>query len=499
MLSLVIWLPIIIGCGWWCFNNKYVEKMAIIIAIFNVLISFKLLQNFDLNIYGWQFIEHNIILPEIGFVYSLGIDGLALSLIILSNLINLIIMVSDFQIDFACGKYKSYLLILNGMLNGLFSSTNALLFYIFFEGMLIPLFFIISSAKTTNSIYAALKFFLYAFFGSLFFFIAIMYLRNISVTSGIANVKSLDLTNFYLLKLDLNQQIYLFIAFFIAFSVKTPVLPLHGWLSDAHVESPTSGSIFLSALGLKIGSFAMFRFLLPITYNASHLYSKFIGWSLLVSILYIGFITIVQKNFKRLIAYYSIIHMAFITLGMVIALELIKHQELLTANISLNGAMFQMLSNGLITTGMLFALGILRDRVYIYEISQIKGLIYKMPFFSMIFMFFCLAYVALPGTSNFVGKFLIILSSFKIDNLFGCITVAGFFLPIGYLFWNYQQITFGKCNNKEIFVFTDLTFKESIIVLTLISLILFLGVYPFPILNILNNSAVSLIQIIKYK
>ncbi len=498
ILSLLIWLPIITGCMWLWFYNKHFEKITIVVAIFNVFLTILLLKNFDLTIYGWQFIEHYTMLPELGVCYSLGIDGLALSLITLSSLINLIIILSDFKSDVNCGKYKAYLLILNGMVNGVLSSTNAILFYIFFEGMLFPLFLIIGSSKTSKSIYAALKFFLYTFLGSILFLLAIIYLRRIAISSGVATVKSLDLTNFYLLKLDLTQQIYLFIAFFIACGVKIPLLPWHGWLPDAHVEAPTLGSMFLSGLALKIGSLAMLRFLLPITYDVCCLFNKFIIWILLISILYIGFITLIQKNFKRLIAYYSIIHMAFVTLGMIIGVTLIKNQELGLATISLTGAMFQMLSHGLISTGMFFALGVLRDRLYSCEIEKIKETIYYMPVFSGIFMVLCLAYISLPGTSGFVGEFLIILSSFKINVLYGFIAATGLILPVSYILWNYKKIMFDKFDDKSI-AFVDVTVKELTILLILIGFILFLGIYPSPILNILNNSVVGLMQIMEHK
>lgn len=498
ILSLLIWLPIITGCLWLWFYNKYFEKTTVVLAVFNVFLSIVLLKNFDLTIYGWQFIEHYTMLPELGVCYSLGIDGLALILITLSSLINLVIMLSDFKSDFDCGKYKAYLLILNGMVNGVLSSTNAILFYIFFEGMLFPLFLIIGSSKTSKSIYAALKFFLYTFLGSVLFLLAIIYLRKITISSGIPTFKSLDLTNFYLLKLDLTQQIYLFLAFFIVCSVKIPLLPCHSWLPDAHVEAPTLGSMFLSGLVLKIGSFAMLRFLLPLTYDACCLFNKFIIWILLISILYIGFITLIQKNFKRLIAYYSIIHMAFVTLGMIIGVVLIKNQELGLATISLTGAMFQMLSHGFISTGMFFALGVLRDRLYSYEIKEIKGIIYSMPVFSGIFMIFCLAYISLPGTAGFVGEFLIILSSFKINILYGSIAATGLILPVSYILWNYKKIMFDKFKDKNV-NFIDLTIKELTILLILIGFILFLGVYPAPILNILNNSVVGLMQIMEHK
>lgn len=493
ILSIIIWLPIISGLIILLVNNKHFDKLTILVGVVNLVISLLLVKNFDLTKSGssWQFIENNQLIRSLGINYSLGVDGLAVLLIVLACLINLLIL-------FYATKYRACFLVMNGLINGVLASTNALLFYIFFEAMLVPLFLIIGMGGGVNRIYASIKFFLYTFAGSILFLIAIIYLYNTAINSGIAPSQAFEMQNFYLLKLNLDQQIYLFIAFFIAFAIKIPMVPLHTWLPDAHVEAPTSGSVMLAGIIIKIGAFAMLRFLLPITTKACLLLSNYVVWMSLIAIIYIGFIALAQKDFKKLIAYSSIAHMGFVIMGMFIGLQLIQHKELNIAITSFNGSLMNMLSHGLIAAGMFFSAGILYDRMQNTQIDNFSGIATPMPNFAMLFMVFCLANIALPGTSGFVGEWLIILASFKYNILIATLGASSMILSASYTLWMYKKIIFGVPNAHVNFL-SDCSYKEIFILGILGSLILLFGIWPNPVLNILNHSTVNLIKIMEHK
>lgn len=506
ILSIIIWLPIIIGLLVLLINNKYLNKFTVLIGIVNFVFSLLLLRNFDILKHSWQFIENYQLIPTLGINYSLGVDGFSVVLIALSCFINLLILIAGFNynkdnsiISFdSSSRYRACFLIMNGLINGILTSTNALLFYMFFEAMLIPLFLIIGIWGGINRIYAAIKFFLYAFAGSMLFLIAIIYLYKIAINAGIEPIKAFELQNFYLLKLSLKQQVYLFVAFLIAFAIKVPMVPLHTWLPDAHTEAPTSGSVILAAITLKLGAFAMLRFLLPITTEACFLLSKFMIWMSVIAIIYIGFIAVVQSNLKRLIAYSSIAHMGFVTMGMFVGVQLIQVQDINLAIASFNGSLVQMLSHGLISAGLFFSAGVLYDRMQTNKIKEFAGIVSPMPIFAVLFMLFCLANVSLPGTSGFVGELLVILASFKYNMLVATLAATSMILSVSYTLWMYKKVVFG-IPNAHINFLSDLNSKETLILGMLALLILLFGVWPAPILDILNNSILDLIKIMEHK
>lgn len=497
-LSITIWLPIIFGIAGLLLNNKYWTKLIFIVNLINFIISLLLLKKFNVAFRGWQFSEYYTLVPDWGVCYSLGIDGFSILLLSLSCLIIWLILTANVYQSKFDYKYEAYFSIMSGLINGVLASRNSVLFYVFFESMLIPLYLIIGIWGGTNRIYAATKFFIYTIAGSLLFLIAIVFLYNIAINSGVAPINALEIENFYLLKLTLEQQIYLFLGFFIAFAIKIPMVPLHTWLPDAHYEAPTGGSVILAAITLKLGAFAMLRFLLPITIGACYLFSKYVIPASLVAIIYIGFITFIQKDFKKLIAYSSIASMGFVTMGMFMVFPLLASKVTDLAILSLNGALIQMLSHGLIASGLFFCVGMLFDRSKTHTIKNFSGLASVMPLFASLFMLLCLSNVAIPGTFGFIGELLIILASFKYSVLLASLAASSLILSLGYTFLVYKNVIFGVPNSYVNF-FIDLNFKEIFILTIIGSLILIFGIYPQPIIEILNNFSINLINILGTK
>lgn len=496
ILSIIIWLPIIAGLLILLINNKYSTKLAVLVGVVGFALSLLLLQKFDILKHGWQFVEHYKWLPELGVCYSLGVDGFSVLFIALSCFVNLLVLIAGLQYSKINQQYMAYFLIMNGLITGVLAATNAILFYIFFEAMLIPLFLIIGIWGGTNRVYATIKFFLYTFVGSVLFLIAIIYLYKMAINSGVEQMKAFDIQNFYLLKLTIQQQIYLFVALFVAFAIKVPMVPLHTWLPDAHVEAPTGGSVILAAITLKIGAFAMLRFLLPIVPDACFLFSKIIIGISLVAIVYIGFIAVAQKDFKKLIAYSSIAHMGFVTMGMFVALALIRQKDFNLAASSLHGSLIQMLSHGLISAALFFSAGILYDRMRTNKIKDFSGVVNPMPIFSGMFMLFCLANVALPGTTGFVGEWLVILAGFKYSGLVASVAATSLILSVSYTLWMYKRVIFGVPSAHVNFL-ADLNWQETLILGSLAFFILLFGIWPAPIFDILNNATLDLIKIME--
>lgn len=497
ILSIIIWLPIVTGILILLINNKYFSKLVTPVGLINFILSLWLLKNFNITTHVMQFVEHYQLLPDFGICYSLGVDGFSVLIISLSCFVNVLTLIVGLHnnTDY---RYLVYFIIMNGLINGVLTSNNALLFYMFFETTLIPLYLIIGIWGGENRIYAATKFFLYTFAGSVLFLIAIVFLYSKAITAGVEPVKSLELQSFYWLKLSLQEQIYLFVAFLIAFGIKIPIVPLHTWLPDAHVEAPTGGSVILAAITLKLGAFAMLRFLLPIATAACLLFSKFIIFTSLLGIIYIGFISFVPKDIKKLIAYSSIAHMGFVTMGIFLVLPLIKDKSTDLAIASLNGALVQILSHGLIAAGLFFSAGFLYNRANTNQIKDFSGIANVMPVFSILFMIFCMANIALPGTCGFVGEFLIILASFKYNSFIAAGAASSLILAVSYTLGMYKKVIFGAIN-ININYLQDLDFKETVALISIALLIILFGVWPAPVLDILNNSTLNLIKIMESK
>ena len=496
ILSLLIWLPIILGLLILLINRKFLSYIALLTGIVSVLLSCVLIKNFNITEHGWQFVEYYKWLPQLGVYYALGVDGFSVLLIILSCVVNLLALIISLNCTHNKPRYMSCFLIMNGLMNGVFTATNAVLFYVFFEAMLIPLFLIIGVWGGEKRVYATIKFLLYTFLGSLLFLITIIYLHKLAISSGVSLEGSFVINNYYSLKLTIEQQIYLLIALFIAFAIKIPIAPFHTWLPDAHVEAPIEASVILSAITLKVGAFAMIRFLLPITNNACVLLSKVtIGLSLF-TLLYISFIVLYQKSLKKLIAYSAIANMAIVTIGIFMAANLVKSHNINHAVLSINGSLMQIISHGLISAALFISVGILYRRTYSNNIDDLGGIINPMPLFAKLFMIICLANIALPGTIGFIGELLIILASFKINYLITILISTNLLLSASYTLWMYKRIIFGEVINRQFKLLTDLDVKETIALSSCAILILALGIYPAPLFNILRTTTLDLIKVI---
>lgn len=496
ILSIIIWMPIIIGLLILLINNSKLSYLALLVGFINFILSILIFKNFNPDIIDWQFIEYYPWLPNIGIYYALGIDGFSVVLIMLSAFINLLILITSLQLIHNKSRYMACFLILNGLVNGVFAATNAMLFYMFFEVMLIPLFFVIGVWGGEKRIYATLKFLLYASVGSVLFLTAIIYLYNIALSNEVPLEQSLVIKNFYLLNLTIKQQTWLFIALLIAFAIKVPMLPFHNWLPDAHVEAPTEGSIMLAAITLKVGAFAIIRFLLPITSDACVLFSKFTISLSLIAIIYASFIALSQKNLKKLIAYSSIAHMGFITLGLFVAVNLIKQKNTVQATLSISGSLIHMIAHGIIVTVLFVSAGILYKRIYSNNIENFGGVINRMPKFSKLFLLFCLANMALPGTIGFVGELLIAIAGCKINCFIAGVIGVSLILSASYMLWTYKRLMLGEPINVHVKFLTDLNFQETLVLSSSAIIIILLGIYPLPIFNIINNSTLALIKAI---
>lgn len=496
LLSILIWLPIISGLLILLINKKFLSYFAVIFGIINVAVSLLLLKNFNTVTHGWQFVEYYNWLPNLGIYYALGIDGFSVLLIVLSCFVNLLILIFGVNSNVNKSQYLASLLIMSGLMNGVFAATNAILFYIFFEAMLIPLFLIVGVWGGDKRIYATIKFMIYTFLGSALFLAAIIYLHKIAINSGFSIEQSFVINNYYSLPLTLEQQMYLFLALFIAFAIKIPLVPFHTWLPDAHVAAPIEGSVMLAAITLKIGAFAMLRFLLPITIDACVAWYKFTVGLSLFSLLYISFIVLYQKNLKTLIAYSSIANMAIVTIGIFMAANLIKTKNINHAILSINGSVTHMIAHGLIAAALFLSVGVLYKRLYSNNIDDLGGIISPMPRFAKLFMIICLSNMALPGTVGFVGELLIILASFKINYIITILISLSLLLSASYTLWTYKKIIFGEPGNRQIKFLIDLDIKENIVLAGSAILILLFGIYPAPIFNIIQTATLDLIKVI---
>lgn len=493
LLSILIWLPIIgsifvvLGGGEQHANRARV--IALIISIISVLLCIPLYLGFDLNSSAMQFTEHFDWIPSYGIHYDLGIDGISLPLVILTNYTTLLIILASWEnIHSKVSQFLAAFLVMQGMVVGVFTSLDSILFYLFWEGMLIPMYLSIGIWGSDNRSYAAIKFFLYTFLGSALMLIALLYL-------GI-KAHSFDILGFYPLKLTLIEQIWIFLAFLIAFAVKVPMWPLHTWLPDAHTEAPAGGSVVLAALMLKIGGYGFLRFSLPITPDACQsLEWLMIGLSL-VAIVYIGLIAIAQTDMKKLIAYSSVAHMGFVTLGCFMIYRIIKATgNINQAFLSLDGALVQMISHAFGSGAMFLGFGMLYERMHTRLIKNFGGIAKTMPVFAAFFMIFAMSNVGLPGTSGFVGEFMVILSSVKADFWITFLAATTLVIGAAYTLWMYKRVFFGPIVNKQVAELTDVGALDKLIFVLLAFPIFFIGLYPQWLLSIFHASIGHLLQL----
>jgi len=497
LLSFLIWIPILSGVFQLIFmkqaGKKNIESFSLCISIICLCICIFILYNFEYT-YVMQFSECYSWLPRFGIVYRLGIDGFSTPLLALTCFMTVIVMISSrSNVIKNTAEYYSSFLIMQGFICGMFSASDAMIFYIFFESLLIPMFFIIGIWGGKNKIYATIKFFLYTFFGSVLLLVAIIYLYIL--TEARYENPSFSLSLFRSLKLNISEQIWLFWAFFIAFAIKVPMWPFHTWLPDAHVEAPTGGSVVLAAITLKIGGYGFIRFLLPIVPDASFIFSNMIICISLIAIVYIGFVALMQKDLKKLIAYSSISHMGFVTLGLFLSC-LQPHYvvgDFRDISMGIEGAMIQMISHGFISGALFLCVGVLYDRLKTKLIKNYGGVINTMPVFATFFLFFALANIGLPGTSGFVGEFLIILATFKVNILYTFLASTTLVIGSAYMLWMYKRVMFGNIKNKAIFLFHDLNINEKIVFTILTIFIICLGLWPSPLFNLMHESVNCLI------
>jgi NADH-quinone oxidoreductase subunit M len=489
LLSLVIWLPIFGGLAALFLGDEraFLKHFALGVAVITMVLSFGLYTGFDSTTYQMQFVEKTPWIESFNVFYHLGVDGFSMPLIILTTISTLLVVVAAWEvIQHRLSQYLAAFLIMEGLMIAVFSSLDAVLFYVFFEAMLIPLFLVIGIWGGPNRVYATLKFFLYTFFGSVFLLVALLYLRHVS--------DSFAILDFHAVGLSLNEQTWLLLAFLIAFAVKVPMWPVHTWLPDAHVEAPTGGSVILAAITLKIGGYGFLRFALPIAPDASMVLDWFIITLSLIAVVYIGFVALAQTDLKKLIAYSSIAHMGFVTLGLFIIFDIFANAATGSgAVLAIEGAMVQMISHGFISAAMFLAVGVLYDRMHTREISAYGGVVNTMPVFAGFAVFFAMANAGLPGTSGFVGEFMVILAAFQANFWFAFLAATTLILGAAYTLWMVKRVFFGDVANNEVQALTDINRREFWMLASLAVIVLLLGVWPEPLINVMHASVEHLL------
>lgn len=491
ILSTIIWLPIlggalVLGSGDKAPNVS--RWLALIFAVLTFLVSIPLYTGFDAGTAQMQFVEKTPWIPLFDVNYYLGVDGISMPLILLTTFITILVIIAGWEvIQYKPSQYMAAFLMMEGVMVGVFAALDAMLFYVFWEAMLIPMFIIIGVWGGPRRVYATIKFFLYTFLGSVFMLVALIYMY---FQSG-----SMDILAFHDLKLGLNEQILIFVAFLLAFAVKVPMWPVHTWLPDAHVEAPTGGSVILAAIMLKIGGYGFLRFSLPITPDASNELDWLIITMSLVAVVYIGFVALVQQDMKKLIAYSSIAHMGFVTLGFFIAFMIMSRNDVDSgAVLGMQGGMVQMVSHGFISAAMFLCVGVLYDRMHSREIGDYGGVVNVMPWFAGFMVFFAMANAGLPGTSGFVGEFMVILASFRADFWFAFLAATTLIVGAAYTLWMVKRVVFGEIGSEKVAALEDINRREVLVLTSLAVAVLVLGVWPAPLIEVMDVSIENLVR-----
>ena len=492
ILSVLVWLPIAGGIALLALGERAIALgrwLALIVATLTFLLSIPLYTHFDVSSAAMQFVEQ---LPWIGdpfeATYHLGVDGIAVPLVLLTTFITPLVVIAGWTvIEKKPMQYLAAFMILEGLMIGVFCAMDALLFYVFWEAMLIPMFIIIGIWGGPRRVYATLKFFLYTFLGSVFMLVALIYMY---LQAG-----SYEISAFHDLHMNLHTQTLVFVAFLLAFAVKVPMWPVHTWLPDAHVEAPTGGSVILAAIMLKMGGYGFLRFSLPITPDASRELDWLIISLSLIAVVYIGFVALVQQDMKKLIAYSSIAHMGFVTLGSFVAFHIIHATgNAQGAVMGMEGAMIQMVSHGVISGAMFLCVGVLYDRMHSRQIGDYGGVVNVMPIFASFMVLFAMANSGLPGTSGFVGEFLVILASFRADFWFAFLAAITLILGAAYNLWLVKRVIFGPIANDHVAALKDLNGREFLILGVLAIAVLALGLWPAPLQQVMGASIEHLVQ-----
>jgi NADH-quinone oxidoreductase subunit M len=487
LLSVAIWLPIAFGVLVLATGNDRNAKLARIIAlvgsILGFLVTLPLYTQFDKHTSAMQFEEVWEWIPHFNIQYHLGIDGISVLFILLNSFFTPIVVLAGWKvIEKRVAQYMAAFLIMSGIVNGVFASLDAILFYVFWEAMLIPMFLIIGIWGGANRVYAAVKFFLYTLLGSLLMLIAFIYLYK---QSGIYfNIPggSFSILHFHALPLTLTAQILIFIGLFMAFAVKVPMFPVHTWLPDAHVEAPTGGSVILAAIMLKVGAYGFLRFSMPIAPDASHQLAGVMIALSLIAVVYIGLVALMQSDMKKLVAYSSISHMGFVTLGFFIF-----------SAYGIEGGLLQMISHGFVSGALFLGIGVLYDRVHSRQIADYGGVAHKMPVFAAFFVFFAMANSGLPGTSGFVGEFLVIMGAIQTNFWYALLAASTLIFGAAYTLWMVKRVFFGAVTNEHVAHLSDITLREKVIFSILAACVLGMGLYPLPFSEMMHQSVNDLL------
>ena len=480
ILSLTIWVPIVFGIAVLVIGRDRdpapARWTALAGSVLGFLVCIPLWTGFE-RIATMQFTEMAPWIARFNVHYHLGVDGISMPFILLNSLMTLLVVISHWEvITDKVSQYLAAFLIQSGLINGVFASLDAIVFYVFFEAMLIPMFLIIGVWGGPNRVYAAVKFFLYTLLGSLLMLAAFIYLYH--QTNG-----SFEILDFHKLPLPMTAQVLIFLAMFTSFAVKVPMWPVHTWLPDAHTEAPTGGSVILAAITLKIGGYGFLRFNLPIAPDASHLLDGFMITLSLIAVVYIGLVALVQSDMKKLIAYSSISHMGFVTLG-----TFIFNAE------GMLGALLQMISHGFVSAALFLCVGVLYDRVHSREISDYGGVANRMPVFAALFVLFAMANSGLPGTSGFVGEFLVILGTIKVSFWFAFLAATTLVFGAAYTLWMVKRVIYGAVANDHVAALQDVNRRELVFLAMLAVAVLAMGVYPKPLSDVMNPSIQELLS-----
>ena len=491
ILSATIWLPILGGALVLASGDKAPNVsrwLALIFAVLTFFVSIPLYTGFDPGTAQMQFVEKTPWVPAFDVYYYLGVDGISMPLILLTTFISILVIIAGWEvIQYKPSQYMAAFLMMEGVMVGVFAALDAMLFYVFWEAMLIPMFIIIGVWGGPNRVYATIKFFLYTFLGSVFMLVALIYMY---FQSG-----SMEILAFHDLKLDLTEQILIFVAFLLAFAVKVPMWPVHTWLPDAHVEAPTGGSVILAAIMLKIGGYGFLRFSLPITPDASSELDWLIITMSLVAVVYIGFVALVQQDMKKLIAYSSIAHMGFVTLGFFIAFIIMARGDVDSgAALGMQGGMVQMVSHGFISAALFLCVGVLYDRLHSREINDYGGVVNVMPWFAAFMVFFAMANAGLPGTSGFVGEFMVILASFRADFWFAFLAATTLIVGAAYTLWMVKRVVYGEVGSDKVAALEDINKREALVLTSLAAAVLILGIWPAPLIEVMDVSIENLVR-----
>ena len=481
LLSLAIWVPIIGGLLVLATgsdrNAPLARMLAFGVAVAGFVVTIPLYTGFDPGTSAMQFVELQSWVPRFNINYHLGVDGISVLFVLLNAFITIIVVVAGWQvIEQKVAQYMAAFLIMSGLMNGIFSALDGVLFYVFFEASLIPLYLIIGIWGGANRVYAAIKFFLYTLFGSLLMLLALLYLF---MESG----GSFSILDWHQLPLPIEPQILIFLAFLIAFGVKVPMWPVHTWLPDAHVEAPTGGSVVLAAIALKLGAYGFLRFSLPIVPDAAQELAPLVITLSLIAVVYIGFVALVQADMKKLVAYSSISHMGFVTLGFFMFNPL-----------GVEGALVQMISHGFVSGAMFLCIGVLYDRMHSRQIADYGGVVHTMPKFAAFFLLFAMANSGLPATSGFVGEFMVVLGAVQFNFWIGFIAATTLILGAAYSLWMFKRVVFGKVANSHVAELKDINGREFAFLAVLAVCVLAMGLYPFPFTEVMHASVNELLR-----